>query len=401
MFPIDLEVSMGFIPLEVSLTHTTRNSGTLYVDLISASNLEAVDHSGTSDPYVLVSLNGEPLHKSKVHKKELNPVFNESIRAAIKSRQSSSLEFVVKDFNAIGKHVTLGTASADLSLMIPDQLQNMTLPLAGARSGTLTVKLFFDHKTGVAATPDSAAPLTRIGDDDSNAAMKMTKGIGQAQENGVSAAQIAMDQGAEVTDIIPAVDGSDNSSLASVSVSGTLNLTILAARNLKAVDDNGLADPFVMVNQLLHGKVKTLLKTKSKSKNLNPEWNESVQFKIPPSKITIVVLDKNLFGASKPMGEVEVNLQDLIDAGNAFDTWIQVSLGGMGEIHVRGEFYSDGGLAPPSVGLAGRSSFASNANSRTPSPADDEGSEHGTGGVGMFKRNASSLGGLFKAKRAS
>ncbi|KAI8819782.1 C2 domain-containing protein [Chytriomyces cf. hyalinus JEL632] len=323
---IGLEVSIGYVPLTVSLANTTRNAGILYIDLVNASHLDAVDSNGTSDPYCLISLNDELLHKSKVHKKDLNPVFNENVQTPIQFRQNSTLNFVIKDFNVIGKHVTLGTVNVDLSNIDPGQLLNMVLPLAGARSGSLHVKLFFDHQASGMKKGSSDAALTRVGDDDGNAAVKLTKGLGTGTVG--SAAEVAMKLGVTEADLGGvAVDG--RSDIAEPA--GTIVLQILGARKLRAVDENGLADPYVLVNQLLHGKVKTLLKTKSQSKTLNPEWNESVQFKIPPSKITLVIEDKNLFKSSKPMGEVELDLHSLLKDGvTSFDTWLQVSLGGMG-----------------------------------------------------------------------
>ncbi|KAJ3228700.1 hypothetical protein HDU81_005976 [Chytriomyces hyalinus] len=403
---IGLEVSIGYVPLTVSLANTTRNSGILYIDLVNASHLDAVDSNGTSDPYCLISLNDELLHKSKVHKKDLNPVFNENVQTPIHSRQNSTLNFVIKDFNVIGKHVTLGTVNVDLSNIDPGQLLNMVLPLAGARSGSLHVKLFFDHQASGLQNGSNDAALTRVGDDDTNAAVKLTKGLGNGtvgvfkelgktmkgaprqSQTDLSAAEVAMKLGvteAEVGSV--AVDRLSDI----VDPAGTIVLQILGARKLRAVDENGLADPYLLVNQLLHGKVKTLLKTKSQSKTLNPEWNEAVQFKIPPSKITLVIEDKNLFKSSKPMGEIELDIHSLLkDGATSFDTWLQVSLGGMGEVHVKGTFKPDPELQ---FGLGGGPRRPS--HSSTPSPSHDDASS----GTGMFKRSGSGLGNFLKGKR--
>lgn len=49
------------------------DQGILTVDLVSARNLMAADKIGTSDPYVVFTVNGERVHKSETIKKTLNP----------------------------------------------------------------------------------------------------------------------------------------------------------------------------------------------------------------------------------------------------------------------------------------------------------------------------------------
>lgn len=43
------------------------------VDLVGAQNLMAADKTGTSDPYVVFTVNGERVHKSETIRKTLNP----------------------------------------------------------------------------------------------------------------------------------------------------------------------------------------------------------------------------------------------------------------------------------------------------------------------------------------
>lgn len=49
------------------------DQGVLTVDLVSAQNLMAADKTGTSDPYVTFTVNGERVHKSDTIRKTLNP----------------------------------------------------------------------------------------------------------------------------------------------------------------------------------------------------------------------------------------------------------------------------------------------------------------------------------------
>ncbi len=54
----------------------------LVVEIIKAENLAAMDLGGTSDPYVKVYLMPDRKRKqeTRVHRKTLNPVFNESFK---------------------------------------------------------------------------------------------------------------------------------------------------------------------------------------------------------------------------------------------------------------------------------------------------------------------------------
>ncbi|KAJ3070027.1 hypothetical protein HDU98_006935, partial [Podochytrium sp. JEL0797] len=333
----------------------------------SASNLEAVDSSGTSDPYCVIDLNGEQIHKTLTHKKQLNPIFNESVNVFIHSRLRSTINFTLRDWNPIGKHTVLGTSELDLMNITCGELCKVSLPLSGARCGQLNMSVLFDphaasNKSNESSTMDQSDARMEKGED--NAALKMTKGVGmgaidvfkgigkkvlgdvkQDQRKVITAAAAAQAIGAkekdltgpvEVPEILVDMFGAGISVAMAAprppAISGTVLLTIESARNLKAVDENGEADPYVKVNQLLHGKVKTLHKTKVQKKNRNPVWGESVHFKSPPSIITLVIKDYNMFGGSKPLGEVELDLDKLFAKGELFDEWVPVGLGGAGEI---------------------------------------------------------------------
>ncbi|KAJ3015684.1 UNVERIFIED_CONTAM: hypothetical protein HDU68_012618 [Siphonaria sp. JEL0065] len=357
------------------------NSGMLYIDLHGATNLEAVDNGGASDPYCLVHLNDDLVHKTHVHKMNLNPTFNESINIPIRSRLKSTINFILKDYNAIGKHATMGTAEFDLMDIKSGELLKLAIPLKGARSGELVMSLFFDYQAGGAraslgslrkmerTTIDASSRLDKRED---NVALKYTKGLGQgivgafkeigkqfmgtpkqAQSQTFSAVERANSLGADVRDLtklVPKIAVKDFGGGSSIhgsphqSITGTVILTIEAACDLKAVDENGEADPYVKVHQLLHGKDKTLYKTKVVKKSRNPVWHESVQFKIPPSAISLVLKDFNMFGSSKPLGEVELDLNLLFAKLNWFDVWVPVGLGGMGELHIKGQLQRDLGV---------------------------------------------------------
>ncbi|KAJ3389188.1 hypothetical protein HDU84_009095 [Entophlyctis sp. JEL0112] len=356
-------ISIGFIPVAATLSDTIytiaiqhcSDTGILYIDLVKATNLEAVDHGGTSDPYCLIYLNNDLIRKTDVHRKTLDPEFKESVNCAIHSRLKSTLTFVVKDYNLIGKHTTLGSVDLDLADIKVGELMNITTSLDGSRSGVLYFTVFFDHKKH--PTPMKSADGESLGaasmrsDNEDAAVLKMMKGVSsgakdlfdrlgrqivrdesiRASQDDISATEAAFKSGVDIPD-----DTGSSGLVQNSLLSGYVSLSIEEAVGLKAVDENGKADPYVKVIQTLHGKAVVLLKTKVVKKDLNPKWNETVSMKVPPALVTLAIKDKNLFGASKPMGEVEINLEEQFRNARVFEKWFDVSLGGTGRILVKG-----------------------------------------------------------------
>lgn len=91
-------------------------------------------------------------------------------------------------------------------------------------------------------------------------------------------------------------------------------MTIIEARNLKAVDANGLSDPYIKVK--IHGeKDITIYKTKTMKKTLNPFWNELFVVPIPvvvdPQRrfeLEFTVKDQNFLSGSEVIGLLKLDI---------------------------------------------------------------------------------------------
>jgi len=109
--------------------------GTLTVKVLSARSLKACDKNGKSDPYVKLEVYppdsiAVPRHdhkdrkdrplakrlKTTVKKKTLDPVYHETL-GPIELNNSEELEFVVKDWNFIGKDHMCGSARVRLDTL--------------------------------------------------------------------------------------------------------------------------------------------------------------------------------------------------------------------------------------------------------------------------------------------
>jgi len=87
---------------------------------------------------------------------------------------------------------------------------------------------------------------------------------------------------------------------------GVLHVSVIEAKDLIAVDSNGLSDPYVKV---MRGS-KLIGKTKVVKKNLNPTWNETFKVNLGVvynQSISVVIKDHNTIQSSKTIGEVQIN----------------------------------------------------------------------------------------------
>ncbi|PRD36679.1 UNVERIFIED_CONTAM: Syt1 [Trichonephila clavipes] len=97
------------------------NTNNLAVTVIQAEDLPGMDMSGTSDPYVKVYLlpDKKKKYETKVHRKTLNPVFNETFNFKIPYAEiaSKTLVFATFDFDRFSKHDQIGEVKIPLNTL--------------------------------------------------------------------------------------------------------------------------------------------------------------------------------------------------------------------------------------------------------------------------------------------
>ncbi|XP_036230854.2 synaptotagmin 1 isoform X4 [Bactrocera oleae] len=221
------------------------NSNSLAVTVIQAEELPALDMGGTSDPYVKVYLLPDKKKKfeTKVHRKTLNPVFNETFTfksLPYADAMNKTLVFAIFDFDRFSKH---------------DQIGEVKVPLC-------TIDL--------AQTIEEWRDLVSV-----------------------------EGEGGQLGDIC--------FSLRYVPTAGKLTVVILEAKNLKKMDVGGLSDPYVKIAIMQNGKRLKKKKTSIKKCTLNPYYNESFSFEVPFEQIqkiclVVTVVDYDRIGTSEPIG---------------------------------------------------------------------------------------------------
>ncbi|XP_041093594.1 synaptotagmin Va isoform X2 [Polyodon spathula] len=234
--------------LQYSLDYDFQN-GQLIVGIISAEDLQAMDLGGTSDPYVKVYLLPDKKKKfeTKVHRKTLNPSFNESFRFKIPYAElgGKTLVMSVYDFDRFSKHDAIGEVKV----------------------------------------PMSQVDLAHL--------IEEWKDLESAEKEEVE----------QLGDIC--------FSLRYVPTAGKLSVIILEAKNLKKMDVGGLSDPYVKIHLMQNGKRLKKKKTTIKKNTLNPYYNESFSFEVPFEQIqkvqvVITALDYDKLGKNDAIGKVFV-----------------------------------------------------------------------------------------------
>ncbi|XP_066559664.1 synaptotagmin-2 isoform X1 [Amia ocellicauda] len=221
----------------------------LTVGIIQAADLISMDMGGTSDPYVKVFLLPDKKKKydTKVHKKTLNPVFNESFVFKIPYQElgGKTLVMAIYDFDRFSKHDIIG------EVKVPMNTVDLGQPIEEWR----------DLESAEKEEPE------KLGD-------------------------ICI-------------------SLRYVPTAGKLTICILEAKNLKKMDVGGLSDPYVKIHLLQNGKRLKKKKTTVKKNTLNPYYNESFSFEIPFEQIqkiqaVVTVLDYDKIGKNDAIGKIFV-----------------------------------------------------------------------------------------------
>ncbi|RKP18791.1 hypothetical protein ROZALSC1DRAFT_29561 [Rozella allomycis CSF55] len=114
----------------------------LQLEIISASNLEAVDNEESSDPFCTVRIGNDKIFKTKVIKKSCNPIWNEMFEIPF-DRKNPILTFDVKDWNKVNFSVLLGSANYNLSDLEIGKSISKCLTLSNLKQqGDLNIQLY-------------------------------------------------------------------------------------------------------------------------------------------------------------------------------------------------------------------------------------------------------------------
>lgn len=218
----------------------------LIVKVLEARDLPIKDVTGSSDPYVKVYLlpDRKKKYQTKVHRRNLNPIFNETFIFSV-------------------TYEDLRRRYLSFSVYDFDRFSRHDL------IGQVVLK-------GLLDVADLAQEI------------EYTMNILNTKQDAVDLGELMM-------------------SLCYLPTAGRLTVTIIKARNLKAMDITGSSDPYVKVYLLCQGRRIKKRKTTVKRSSLAPVYNEALVFDVPASNVEdvsliIKVIDYDRIGHNELMG---------------------------------------------------------------------------------------------------
>lgn len=176
-------------PLRLVLPTEAQNVGTLTVNLVSATELLAVDDGGTSDPFAVFRIGTAKVYKSEVVKKCLEPAWEETFETPIRHRDRDVLCLELRDWNRVALSRTLGQVSVDLSQLPIGEWEEFVLPLENVSTGKVRFRLRFVPSGGLGSKAKNAivaAPANVVGAVGGGVATG-AKAVGGAAATGVKA----------------------------------------------------------------------------------------------------------------------------------------------------------------------------------------------------------------------
>ncbi|XP_048872211.1 synaptotagmin-6 isoform X2 [Brienomyrus brachyistius] len=235
--------------INFSLRYDYENEA-LLVNILKAFDLPAKDLCGSSDPYVKIYLlpDRKQKYQTRVHRKTLNPTFDESFQFPVPYEELSSrkLHLTVFDFDRFSRHDMIGEVIVENLFELSDLSRETTI----------------------------------------------WKDIQYATTESVDLGEVMF-------------------SLCYLPTAGRLTLTVIKCRNLKAMDITGYSDPYVKVSLICDGRRLKKKKTTIKKNTLNPTYNEAIIFDIPPDSMDqvtlhISVMDYDMVGHNEVIGVCRV-----------------------------------------------------------------------------------------------
>ncbi|XP_064356003.1 multiple C2 and transmembrane domain-containing protein 1 isoform X1 [Dromaius novaehollandiae] len=250
----------------------------LDITLRRGQNLAARDRGGTSDPYVKFKIGGKEVFRSKTIHKNLNPVWEEKACILI-DHPREPLYIKVFDYDFGLQDDFIGSAFLDLTSLELNRQTDVTLSLKDPH--------YPDHDLGSILLSVLLAPR----EEQREVTMLMRKSWKRSSKFQTQSLRLS--------------DLHRKSQL----WRGIVSVTLIEGRELKAMDANGLSDPYVKF-RLGHQKYKS----KIVPKTLNPQWREQFDFHLYEERggiIDITVWDKDAGKRDDFIGRCQVDLSAL------------------------------------------------------------------------------------------
>ncbi|XP_073446013.1 multiple C2 and transmembrane domain-containing protein 1 isoform X1 [Dendrobates tinctorius] len=261
----------------------------LDVTLKRGSNLAARDRGGTSDPYVKFKIGGKEVFRSKTIHKNLNPVWEEKVSLLIENLKEP-LYVKVFDYDFGLQDDFMGSAFLDVTTLELQSSKDVALNLKDPQHpehvlGTIYLSVVLSQKDKICLE----TPLSMLKSSEPNMVIK---------KNWKRSSKFQT-QSLRITDLHRKAH----------LWRGVVSITLIEGQDLKAMDTNGLSDPYVKF-RLGHQKYKS----KTLPKTLNPQWREQFNMQLFEEHggiIDITVWDKDAGKRDDFIGRCQIDLSAL------------------------------------------------------------------------------------------
>ncbi|XP_063101431.1 multiple C2 and transmembrane domain-containing protein 1 isoform X8 [Cavia porcellus] len=258
----------------------------LDITLKRGQSLAARDRGGTSDPYVKFKIGRKEVFRSKIIHKNLNPVWEEKTCVLVEHLREP-LYIKVFDYDFGLQDDFMGSAFLDLTQLDLNRPTDVTL--------TLKDPHYPDHDLGIILLSVILTPKEGESRDV------------ELSENEVVGSYFSVKSffWRFQSQSVRLSDQHRKSHL----WRGIVSITLIEGRDLKAMDSNGLSDPYVKF-RLGHQKYKS----KIMPKTLNPQWREQFDFHLYEERggiIDITAWDKDAGKRDDFIGRCQVDLSVL------------------------------------------------------------------------------------------
>ncbi|XP_012577395.1 PREDICTED: multiple C2 and transmembrane domain-containing protein 1 isoform X1 [Condylura cristata] len=251
----------------------------LDITLRRGQHLAARDRGGTSDPYVKFKIGRKEVFRSRIIHKNLNPVWDEKACILVEHLREP-LYIKVFDYDFGLQDDFMGSAFLDLTQLELNRPTDVTLTLKDTH--------YPDHDLGNILL---SVVLTPKEGEHKDVTMLMRKSWKRSSKFQAQSLRLS--------------DLHRKSHL----WRGIVSITLIEGRDLKAMDSNGLSDPYVKF-RLGHQKYKS----KIMPKTLNPQWREQFDFHLYEERggiIDITAWDKDAGKRDDFIGRCQVDLSVL------------------------------------------------------------------------------------------
>ncbi|XP_063521071.1 multiple C2 and transmembrane domain-containing protein 1 isoform X11 [Pongo pygmaeus] len=277
----------------------------LDITLRRGQSLAARDRGGTSDPYVKFKIGGKEVFRSKIIHKNLNPVWEEKACILV-DHLREPLYIKVFDYDFGLQDDFMGSAFLDLTQLELNRPTDVTL--------TLKDPHYPDHDLGIILL---SVILTPKEGESRDVTMLMRKSWKRSSKTcgrpalpvlGFCRAELQNPYCKNVQFQTQSLRLSDLHRKSHL-WRGIVSITLIEGRDLKAMDSNGLSDPYVKF-RLGHQKYKS----KIMPKTLNPQWREQFDFHLYEERggiIDITAWDKDAGKRDDFIGRCQVDLSAL------------------------------------------------------------------------------------------